>query len=32
MRIEGGYSLYLPIFIVIIGAEIEKYLKREMYC
>jgi len=28
MRINGGYSLYLPIIIVIIGAANRKNLKR----
>jgi hypothetical protein len=28
MRFKGGYSLYLPIIIVIIGAANRKYLKR----
>jgi hypothetical protein len=29
MRIKGGYSLYLPIIIVIIGAENRKIFKKE---
>jgi hypothetical protein len=29
MRIKGGYSLYLPIIIVIIGAANRKIFKKE---
>jgi hypothetical protein len=32
MRIKGGYSLYLPIIIVIIGAANTTIFKKEKCC